>query len=327
MSVEKQIVIQQHNPEWKEIFMAEQEKIKKLLGENCINIYHVGSTAVPGLIAKPRIDIIVEVQSPKKTIDLLKELEYEYKGEYNIPFKFGFAKRGPIEFNLQVYPENHPEVELNLTFRDWIKTHPEELNAYGKLKEELLADPNNHQKQNALFPLYSLKKGLFIHEVLQRAGYARARMVAPSTESEWQEFHALLKENNLSYKEHPSLHPLIFYSGVIIIGAACLGISTDEVDGKVDIVATLICFYFKKSYFKLPENKDRESTFKIFFLHIIEAWSSLAHGAHVLLIPNQGNEKDLLFLEQLNYLLDDEDDPFLSKFLPKDTGVIFKITK
>jgi GrpB-like predicted nucleotidyltransferase (UPF0157 family)/GNAT superfamily N-acetyltransferase len=231
MSTEKKIIIVPHDPKWKEIFNSEQEKIEKALGENCIKVHHIGSTAIPGLCAKPKIDIIAEVTDPTITIDSLKILGYEYRGEYNIPLKWGFSKRGEIDFNVQVFPKNHPEIELNLTFRDWLIKHPDDCETYNQCKEALLSDPKNHQKEDYLFPLYTLKKGNIIKAILAKAGYKRARILYPSTDEEWKEYQRIKQEQifdpvNITYDpNHPSLSSdqdfhFMLYQGVTIVGIA-----------------------------------------------------------------------------------------------------------
>lgn len=268
MSIEKKIIIVPHDPKWKEIFNIEQEKIKKILGENCINVHHVGSTAIPDLLAKPKIDIIAEVVDPTITIESLSELGYEYRGEYNIPLKWGFSKRGLIDFNLQVFPKNHPEIELNLTFRDWLITHPEDCEIYNQCKKTLLFDPLNHQKKDALFPFYTLKKGNIIKVILKKAGYERARMLYPSTDEEWKEYHRIKQEQMLDSmnltdaSDHSSLFKshnfhFILYQGTTIVGIAHLHFFENK-----DAI-------FKAFALDAPyQNKELESI----FLKMLDEW-------------------------------------------------------
>lgn len=61
--MQQHITIAEYNPEWPGIFKYESEKIRKILGDNCVGIYHIGSTSVPGLAAKPIIDIMPVVKS------------------------------------------------------------------------------------------------------------------------------------------------------------------------------------------------------------------------------------------------------------------------
>jgi GrpB-like predicted nucleotidyltransferase (UPF0157 family) len=131
----REIEVVPYNPDWPIWFENEAEAIKKVLGDNFIAIHHVGSTSVPGLSAKPRIDIIAVLVDPKKSIPALESIGYEYRGEWNIPFKFSFRKRGKLEVNLHVYEEGHPEIESNLLFRDYLRKNPKERGEYQSLKE------------------------------------------------------------------------------------------------------------------------------------------------------------------------------------------------
>jgi GrpB-like predicted nucleotidyltransferase (UPF0157 family) len=74
-------------------FKEEALKIKQALGGNCLDVHHVGSTSVPGLSAKPIIDIIGVMKDPKKAILPLESLGFTYKGEYNIPFSPLFQQK------------------------------------------------------------------------------------------------------------------------------------------------------------------------------------------------------------------------------------------
>jgi GrpB-like predicted nucleotidyltransferase (UPF0157 family) len=104
----KNIEVVPYDPNWANWFQEEAEKIKEALGANCLTLHHVASTSIPGLAAKPRIDIIAEVAEPEKSITQLEPLGYEYRGEWNIPMKYGFRRRGGLEVNLHVFGKNHP---------------------------------------------------------------------------------------------------------------------------------------------------------------------------------------------------------------------------
>ena len=96
----KEIQVVPYDPNWPHIFEKEALLIRHALGDNCITIHHVGSTSVPGLAAKPTIDTITVVGSGDLSIAQLEKVGFSYKGEWNIPFKFGFTKRGQDEINL-----------------------------------------------------------------------------------------------------------------------------------------------------------------------------------------------------------------------------------
>lgn len=85
-----------YDPNWPNIFETEATKIKQALGNNCIAIHHVGSTSVPGLAAKPIIDIVPVVQNiiaVDQNTNVMEALGYEAKGEYGMLFRRYFQKR------------------------------------------------------------------------------------------------------------------------------------------------------------------------------------------------------------------------------------------
>ena len=66
--MKKKITVVPYDPNWKEIFKYHSNELKEILNENCVSVYHVGSTSVPGLCAKPVVDIMCVVKNLKDTI-------------------------------------------------------------------------------------------------------------------------------------------------------------------------------------------------------------------------------------------------------------------
>ena len=176
----KNIVVVPYNPSWPEFFTIESEKIKEALGSNCIAIHHIGSTSVPNLSAKPVIDMIGVVKDPEIAIQPLESLGFKYKGEYNIPMRFYFNRTGGIDINLHVFREGHPEIDLNLLFRDYLRQHPDARDEYAKLKEDLLQKKSSYEKNNSSFTGYNLGKDDFIRKILQAANNARNWSITPN---------------------------------------------------------------------------------------------------------------------------------------------------
>lgn len=181
----RKIEVIPYNPKWPLQFEDEASKIQDALGDNFVNIHHIGSTAIPGLAAKPKIDIIAVVQHPEKSVKQLQSIGYDFRGEYNIPLHYGFSKRGTASVNLQVYEENHPEIELNLTFRDYIRSHPKVRDEYSQLKFGLLEKETSFEKNNSMFTGYNLGKNSFIHRILKKTEFNRLRFVICKHFDEW----------------------------------------------------------------------------------------------------------------------------------------------
>ncbi len=216
-----------YNENWPLMFGSEKSKIQNVLKEDRIEIHHIGSTSVPGLAAKPKIDIIAIAKNRKDIIPKMKTIGYQYKGEWNIPFKYGFAKRGDLDVNLHMFfDKNHPEIELNLKFRDYLRTHSEAREAYKNIKYEILNDPNSHIKTGKLnVPIYTLRKREFIDSIIRKMGYNRLRVMKCLTDNEWQKAelfcnHKIKNEERMG----ENLEYFLLYKGVDIISCAKIDI-------------------------------------------------------------------------------------------------------
>jgi len=185
MQQTERIEIAPYDPNWPNIFEAEAAAIKKALGDNCIAIHHVGSTSVSGLVAKPKIDIIAVVKEGIKSIPSLEKAGFAYRGEWSIPFKYGFTKRDSVKINLHVFEEKHPEIEVNILFRDYLRKYPDARDEYAILKYNLISEESSHEKNNSIYKGYTLGKHNFIQSILNQAGFNKYRFVLCTHYSEW----------------------------------------------------------------------------------------------------------------------------------------------
>jgi GrpB-like predicted nucleotidyltransferase (UPF0157 family) len=134
------VVIVDYDPHWAVMFAEEKAHILKALDKMEISIEHVGSTSVPGLAAKPIIDILVVVPdhaTAAMTIEALTTLAYDYRGEVGVPGRFYFAKHHAHSYHLHMYPLGHPEIVRLRTFSDYLRANPGAAHEYAKLKNEL----------------------------------------------------------------------------------------------------------------------------------------------------------------------------------------------
>ena len=235
----KKIIVTPYNPEWPKMFEEEAAKIHDALGSNFLALHHIGSTAVPGLLAKPVIDMIGVVKNPEMAIQPLEKLGFTYKGEYNIPLRFFFNRSEGVETNLHVYEEDHPEIALNLVFRDYLRDHPEARDEYAELKKNLLKEKSSYEKNhNSPFTGYNLGKDAFIRNVLKAAHFNRLRIMKCTHYAEWDTakrlrqkyfFDPLLLSDpyiwSFNHKKHAHL---ILYQGVEIIGYAHIQFWPDQ---------------------------------------------------------------------------------------------------
>lgn len=155
-----------YNPKWRAPAIKEINVLKKALGSIALDIQHIGSTAIPGMIAKPIIDIDVAVKSLKAVNDLigpLKKLGYRYRvGE---PEKRLFVKGSneKITHHLHIIELGSALWNNDLLFRDFLRKNKEEARQYSELKKELVSQFYNERKS------YSDGKEDFIKAILVRA--------------------------------------------------------------------------------------------------------------------------------------------------------------
>jgi GrpB-like predicted nucleotidyltransferase (UPF0157 family) len=164
------VKVLRYNPKWLVSATKEMDALKKILNSVAFDIQHIGSTAIPGMNAKPIIDIDVAVKSLRVVKDLigpLKKLGYRYRiGE---PRKRLFVK-GPnekITHHLHVIEWGSDLWDNDLLFRDFIRRNKKEAKQYSELKKELASQFSNNRES------YSDGKKDFIETILVRAKNSR----------------------------------------------------------------------------------------------------------------------------------------------------------
>lgn len=142
------IEVAQYDAAWTTAFNREAVALSRVFGDSLVTIHHIGSTSIPGILAKPIIDILVVVHETK-TIDrfssAMEQLGYRIRGECldaevpGTPGRFYFSKDtdGVRTHQVHVCAIGHPEVADKLAFRDYLRSHPDQAAAYGSLKQRL----------------------------------------------------------------------------------------------------------------------------------------------------------------------------------------------
>ncbi|HJU64051.1 MAG TPA: GrpB family protein [Gemmatimonadaceae bacterium] len=134
-----------YDPAWAEAFAAERARILGALGELPIVVEHAGSTSVPGLAAKPILDILLGRPAdvpPSRYVAPLVGIGYEYRGEQGLPGRDYFVRDGPDgrrTHHLHMMALGTPLWREHIGFRDYLRKNPERAAAYAALKEELAA--------------------------------------------------------------------------------------------------------------------------------------------------------------------------------------------
>ena len=136
------ITVVNYDPEWPSKYVRERDYITEILKDNCIAVYHIGSTSVPGLAAKPIIDIMAVVRSLEEVdtvADKFAEIGYEYLGEFGIKGR-RYLRKGGEERTHQIHifqADDWNNIGRHLAFRDYMRTHEKERNEYAKIKKDL----------------------------------------------------------------------------------------------------------------------------------------------------------------------------------------------
>lgn len=151
---------------WVRRFQEEADFLMNLFGGEIVNIEHFGSTSVPGLMAKPVIDMICivnQIDRVDRLNDTLHTLGYDVAGDWGIPGRRLFRKGGENRtHHIHFYQAGNPHIERHLVLRDYLRSHPEEAERYGRFKEEL-AQRYEHTSE------YSPAKKAYVTEMEQLA--------------------------------------------------------------------------------------------------------------------------------------------------------------
>lgn len=162
------VEVVEYNEKWPILFCEEAEKVKNILGNELICIYHIGSTSVENLKAKPIIDIMPVVKDITRIDNYNKKFEalgYEPKGEFGIVGRRYFRKGLEIRTHqIHIFEEsNSRDIERHLAVRDYLRAHPQIAFEYGELKGRIAA----------MFPLdieaYCNGKDAFVKELERKA--------------------------------------------------------------------------------------------------------------------------------------------------------------
>ncbi len=162
----------EHDPSWAELFERERDTLAGVFGGQAAGIEHIGSTSVPGLCAKPIVDVLVglrELELSEQQVDAMRGLGYEFLGEYGLAGRLFFRKH-PHTHHVHVVEHGGVHWERQLTFRDALRSDAEERQRYDEFKRRLAAE--GHPRD-----VYTELKTPFIREVEARA---RARGVRPA---------------------------------------------------------------------------------------------------------------------------------------------------
>jgi GrpB-like predicted nucleotidyltransferase (UPF0157 family) len=149
--------IHPHSLQWKRTFEAESDHIHKQVTIE-IDLIHIGSTAVPGLMAKDCIDIlgvVSQFDDGFKLNESLAKMGYESRGEYGIEGRHYFVKYKPQKIHLHVFAVGNVNIEKHLLFVKTLEDSPDRIKEFNQLKLDLLNqfpdNPKQYQKHKSSF--------------------------------------------------------------------------------------------------------------------------------------------------------------------------------
>ena len=155
-----------HNPAWARLYRNERRRLRRRLAGLNVTLEHIGSTAVPGLPAKPIIDMAAWVRSGarlSRILRLVEEAGYEYKGEYGLAGRHFFVRGAPVTHHLHIVFNPHPHWIRWLAFRNYLRRHPLEMRRYAILKRSLAKRFPTHRAA------YTRAKTIVIEQIMASA--------------------------------------------------------------------------------------------------------------------------------------------------------------
>ncbi len=175
-NVMRTIAVVDYDPMWPRVCEEVRATVWKVLKDFAIAVEHVGSTSVPGLAAKPIVDVDVVVASDSdigKAIEQLATLGYEYRGDLGVTGREAFRNPpGVTSHHLYVCREGVTPLRNHLALRDYLRSHPDKVVAYGDLKKRLAQqfphDIDAYIAGKTNFILHILEESSFSDDELQR---------------------------------------------------------------------------------------------------------------------------------------------------------------
>ena len=162
-----------YDPRWPALFIEEEKKLRSVLDPaSMVGLEHFGSTAIPGISAKPIIDILIAVRSlvdARRTyVNPLQSLGYVYWAENPKTDRMFFVKGMPPYGARRTHHVHvtEPEGEMwqRLAFRDYLRVHPDEARRYENLKRRLVAEHATDREA------YTQAKTAYVVDVMRKAG-------------------------------------------------------------------------------------------------------------------------------------------------------------
>lgn len=160
------IPLRDYDPHWPKLFEQEAERIRSILGSKVLQLEHVGSTSVPGLCAKPIIDMLLVVENSADETAYVSDLEEEgYTLHIREPdwFEHRLFKGPNTDINLHVFSQGASEIDRMLLFCNWLRANDSDRDVYAQVKRSLARHQWRHVQD------YADAKDSIVKEIMERA--------------------------------------------------------------------------------------------------------------------------------------------------------------
>lgn len=161
------IVLAPHDPRWLESAREEGTRIAQACGPAVLSVEHIGSTSVPGLIAKPLLDLMPLLRSYEDgygCVEPMRALGYWYAGDFGIAGRHLFVKGSPRTHHVHMLVQGSKEAIRHVAVRDVLRASPEASARYAALKQKLAAAFGDDREG------YASAKSTFMRELFDQAG-------------------------------------------------------------------------------------------------------------------------------------------------------------
>jgi GrpB-like predicted nucleotidyltransferase (UPF0157 family) len=160
------IALRDYDPRWPDLYAEHAARVRAVLGERAVRVEHAGSTSVPGLAAKPIIDVVLEVPDSADEAEYVEQLEDAgYVLRFREPewFEHRFFRTGDGTIQIHVFSAGCPETDRMVAFRDWLRANAADRELYERTKRELAARDWKYMQQ------YADAKTAVVAEIMARA--------------------------------------------------------------------------------------------------------------------------------------------------------------
>ncbi|MEK4978715.1 GrpB family protein [Bacillus sp. FSL K6-6540] len=163
------LIVVEYNPKWVKKFEELRDFVFPVLSDLKVTIEHVGSTAIPGIAAKPIVDIDVVVPTQSDILVAVKRLAnlgYVHEGDLGIPGREVFIPPRDVDWHhLYLCTVDNAEYKRHILFRDYLRIHPVDAKRYSQLKQMLVKQFKGDRSG------YTNAKSDFVRDILKRAGW------------------------------------------------------------------------------------------------------------------------------------------------------------